>query len=673
MRQARLGREGAEGAEGARRLRISAEARRVETNPAGLAGLVRLRGEIGNREVVRLLAAQARLDVGRADDPLEAEADRAAADVVRALRTPVTSTVEDPGVLTVRRRVAAPMGPEGGEVGLDLQRSLDAARTGGAPLPNRVEGRMEAAFGADFSHVRLHAGPVAANLNREMGATAFTVGRDVFFRDRLPNTGSPQDQHLLAHELAHTVQQGAASRPRRAIARPGVDRVPAGTTLVGEGGGQTAEPVADVEAPEGESVAASIFRQSCLLPDRGLARRVEARTRPRVQRRDTLAVVLPTVAEKIYKNAVKGDPPFKPQKGNYGHVSWFKGKGDPWIGGATGGGNSGGSNVTVDVTMPEPTSKPPDYFNTTIQNLEHLHHLDRTKKEHGGTLWRLLGQSLEGDDLAEISIPKDKFLNSQAPGTFITAGASGRDKVKLKDFVALQNRVDPTKSLSAAISKKVKDPAEFTMKVNPEDQAKVGALRVEIEASDSGFQSKVDGSADKLAIAVKGDEVTVSGAIVRVRNIAKNADALAKVAGLAKGVTKTSQGLTVKAQVGHNAPVTSENLSARIQGSKTRTGMGAAMLAVLQRQSAPIANDIAALVPVLPAMHDALTGMTALWNTWNNNHRASAWNGKYDYSWHGDELKLIVPVMVPPKPGSGKTKPTKGTTTISHTFTNIDL
>jgi hypothetical protein len=634
--------------------------------------LVRLRGEIGNRAVVRLLAAQARLDVGRADDPLEAEADRAADDVVRALRTPVTSTVEDPGVSIVRRRVAAPMGPEGGEVGLDLQRSLDAARTGGAPLPNRVGSRMEAAFGADFSHVRLHAGPVAANLNREMGAAAFTVGRDVFFRDRLPNADSLQDQHLLAHELAHTVQQGAASRPRRAIARPGVDRVRAGTTLVGEVDGQTEERVADVEAAEGDRVAGSIFRQSCLLPVRGLARGVDARVRPRIQRRDTLAVVLPTVAEKIYKNAVKGDPPFKPQRGNYGHVSWFKGKGNPWIGGATGGGNSGGKNVTVEVTMPEPTSKPPDFFNTTIQNLEQTHHLDRTKKEHGGTLWRLLGQALEGDDLAEISIPKDKYLNSQDPGTFITAGASGRDKVKLKDFDALQNRVDPTKSLSAAISKKVKDPAEFTLKVSSEDQAKVGALRDKIEAKDSGFESKVGGSADKLKIAVKGDEVTVFGDIVRVRNIAKNADALAQAAGLASGITKTSQGLTAKAQVGHNVPVTSEDLSSRIQGSKTRTGIGTAMLDVLQRRSAPTANDIAALVPVLPATHDALTGMTALWNNWNNNHSALAWNGKYDYSWHGDELKLIIPVMVPPKPGSGKTKSTKGTTTISHTFAKID-
>jgi hypothetical protein len=177
--------------------------------------LARLQQQIGNREVVRLLGAQTRLDVGRADDPLEIEADRAAAEVVRALRTSDPGSSSAPTNMstteeTLRRRSPEPVGPEGGELSEDVERSLSSARTGGTPVPEAARDRLEGAFGADFTGVRLHAGPAAADLSRQMGATAFTIGRDIFFRDGVPDTGSSHGQHLLAHELAHTVQQGGA-------------------------------------------------------------------------------------------------------------------------------------------------------------------------------------------------------------------------------------------------------------------------------------------------------------------------------------------------------------------------------------------------------------------------------------------------------------------------------
>jgi hypothetical protein len=419
----------------------------------------------------------------------------------------------------------------------------------------------------------------------------------------------------------------------------------------------------------------SVIRGECPPLARGVARRVEAR----VQRdKDTLAVVLPTVAERIYKNAVKGDPPFKPQKGNYGHVSWFKGEGNPWIGGATGGGNAGADNVTVDVTMPDPTRKADNYFETTISGLETTHGLDRTKKEHGGTLWRLLGQSLEGDALAEIPIPKDNQLNPREPGTFITAGASGRDKVKLKNFDALQAAVDGDNSRRVAIGEKGKGPATYTLKVTAEEQPKVEALRQKVETEDNGFQSKAEEPATKLTILAAADGVTVSGSMVRVRNIAKMTDKLLAGAGITGATTRTSSGLSAKAQVGHNAQVPPENLNPRIQGSKTRTGIGRAMVACFgvkgdpgrrAAQRAPVANDIANVI--LPAPNDALAGMTALWNSWTANHQADWWDGPVDYSWHGDELKLIVPTWKNPTPP--KTARTKGSIAITHTFTNIDM
>jgi hypothetical protein len=68
---------------------------------------------------------------------------------------------------------------------------------------------MEGAFGADFGRVRTHDGADARDLNERLGARAFTVGHDVFFRDGVPDAGTSEGQHLLAHELTHTIQQHA--------------------------------------------------------------------------------------------------------------------------------------------------------------------------------------------------------------------------------------------------------------------------------------------------------------------------------------------------------------------------------------------------------------------------------------------------------------------------------
>jgi len=66
---------------------------------------------------------------------------------------------------------------------------------------------MEDAFGHDFSGVRLHDNRASDALNRELAATAFTVGSDIYFRQGRSSTLSPQGSHLLAHELAHVTQQ----------------------------------------------------------------------------------------------------------------------------------------------------------------------------------------------------------------------------------------------------------------------------------------------------------------------------------------------------------------------------------------------------------------------------------------------------------------------------------
>jgi hypothetical protein len=88
---------------------------------------------------------------------------------------------------------------------------------GGQPLPPVVAASARRSFGHDFSAVRVHTGVAAAAKARAVGARAFTVGRSIFLGARERAT----DDGLIAHELAHVVQQGGAAVLQRWTARGG--------------------------------------------------------------------------------------------------------------------------------------------------------------------------------------------------------------------------------------------------------------------------------------------------------------------------------------------------------------------------------------------------------------------------------------------------------------------
>jgi hypothetical protein len=100
-----------------------------------------------------------------------------------------------------------PIGLEGGPVGEATAGRIDAARGGGQPLDASSRSTMESAFATSFADVRVHTGPEASALNREVGALAFTTGNDVFMRDDTASPDSEEGQRLLGHELSHVVQQ----------------------------------------------------------------------------------------------------------------------------------------------------------------------------------------------------------------------------------------------------------------------------------------------------------------------------------------------------------------------------------------------------------------------------------------------------------------------------------
>lgn len=145
------------------------------------------------------LILQAKLQVGSANDPLEAEADKAAAEFMQSSSSGSISRIDDDDVHRAADGATDMMGSF--DVAPDVEGRIESARGGGKPLPDRE--KYESFFGADLSGVRVHEGAESADLNRTIAARAFTTGSDVF----LGSGASTGDRELMAHELTHVVQQ----------------------------------------------------------------------------------------------------------------------------------------------------------------------------------------------------------------------------------------------------------------------------------------------------------------------------------------------------------------------------------------------------------------------------------------------------------------------------------
>jgi len=93
--------------------------------------------------------------------------------------------------------------PKGGGV----EARLKSSKGQGQKMSKTTRREMEAGFGADFSDVNIHTGSEAQAMSDELGAQAFTSGKDVYFNDGKYDPDSKEGKHLLAHELTHTIQQ----------------------------------------------------------------------------------------------------------------------------------------------------------------------------------------------------------------------------------------------------------------------------------------------------------------------------------------------------------------------------------------------------------------------------------------------------------------------------------
>ncbi|WP_395729539.1 DUF4157 domain-containing protein [Nakamurella sp.] len=195
---------------------------------------------------------------------------------------PAPGLVRGPDAPELRRRAAEPGDPLGGSpVDAQVGGALARLQGAGRPLPDSVAGPMGEAMGADLGGVRIHTGPEPARLARSVQATAFTLGRDIFFGAGSYAPQTADGQRLLAHELAHTIAPaggaGAGSGSGPIIGRAAdpaeaqADRVADDALRVLRR--RSAAPAEPAGVPAAESAPLSLLRHPAPNPGRDQLRR----------------------------------------------------------------------------------------------------------------------------------------------------------------------------------------------------------------------------------------------------------------------------------------------------------------------------------------------------------------------------------------------------------------
>lgn len=183
----------------------------------------RLHQAIGNRAVQALheeVGLQAKLEVSSPDDSAEKEAIRVADAVMRMGDGSSRATGDDSDIgaenrvdrdRTPSQTVSADKGASGAvdEETESLVRS--GVQGNGKSLPDETRASFESKMGADFSDVRVHTGSTANEAARSINAEAYTIGADIVFADGKYRPKSFLGRQLLAHELAHTLQQSGSN------------------------------------------------------------------------------------------------------------------------------------------------------------------------------------------------------------------------------------------------------------------------------------------------------------------------------------------------------------------------------------------------------------------------------------------------------------------------------
>jgi hypothetical protein len=170
---------------------------------------------------------QRKLAIGAVDDPLEREADRVAAQVMR-MPDPAAATAGYSAPVLRRKCACEGSGEPCAACGAEQEDVLrrksasptaptqapaivhEVLRSSGKPLDAATRAYNEPRFGHDFSRVRVHTDAKAAESARDVNAYAYTAGQHVVFGAGTYTPETDAGRKLLAHELTHTIQQNMA-------------------------------------------------------------------------------------------------------------------------------------------------------------------------------------------------------------------------------------------------------------------------------------------------------------------------------------------------------------------------------------------------------------------------------------------------------------------------------
>ncbi|MGB1251719.1 MAG: DUF4157 domain-containing protein, partial [Candidatus Promineifilaceae bacterium] len=172
--------------------------------------------ESNDNNQVNTPVVQTKMTVNEVNDPFEQEADQVADQVMQAPVSAQRVAIEGEVGAADQAQRATEGDPLGGEtVNSDVESRVNKLNGGGEPLPDSSRSFFESRMGADFSGVRIHRDAGSAELSNDLNARAFTTGNNIAFNSGEYNPGTPDGDRLIAHELTHTVQQGAAGELQR--------------------------------------------------------------------------------------------------------------------------------------------------------------------------------------------------------------------------------------------------------------------------------------------------------------------------------------------------------------------------------------------------------------------------------------------------------------------------
>jgi len=170
------------------------------------AGASSLTGECAECNEKKL-GLQTKLRINEPGDVYEQEADRVAEQVL--------AKPAHPDVSSAPPRIQRYAGQATGQADTAPASVDHVLAVSGRPLEPALREDMEQRFGYNFSRVRVHSGAAAEQSARDVNAHAYTAGHNIVFGAGLFVPGTHEGRRLIAHELAHVVQQSGLEGIRR--------------------------------------------------------------------------------------------------------------------------------------------------------------------------------------------------------------------------------------------------------------------------------------------------------------------------------------------------------------------------------------------------------------------------------------------------------------------------